>query len=111
MGCKESASAGFALVGLAGRVQDARDQGHPHEFRQARGLHFRHEIGAVDLNRPRADCEIERNDLGSALGVEIPEQEPVLHYSRRLALYIWSAELAEPMRSRQRIPAQAVPTG
>jgi hypothetical protein len=39
------------------------------------------------------------------------DQEPVLHYSRRLAVYIWPAELIELARRRARIPVQAVPTG
>ena len=57
-----------------------------------------------------AEAEIGRNDLMSALNLQVPEQEPVLHYSRRLALYIWPAELAEPARARARIPAQAMPS-
>jgi len=58
-----------------------------------------------------AEAEIERNDLPGALGIQVSDQEPVLHYSRRLAVYIWPAELAQPARRRARIPAQAIPTG
>ena len=57
-----------------------------------------------------AEAEIDRNDLAASVGVELPEQQPVLHYSRRLAVYVWPAELAEPARRRQRIPAQAMPS-
>ena len=35
----------------------------------------------------------------------------MLHYLRRLAVYVWPAELAEPARRRERIPAQAMPSG
>ena len=58
-----------------------------------------------------AEAEIDRNDLAGALGIEVGGQDPVLHYSRRLAVYIWPAELVAPARTRARIPVQAVPTG
>ena len=57
-----------------------------------------------------AEAEIERNDLPAALGIQVTDQEPVLHYSRRLAVYVWPAELAVPARRRQRIPVQAMPS-
>ena len=38
-----------------------------------------------------AEAEIEHNDLATAIGIELPAQAPVLHYSRRLAVYIWPA--------------------
>ena len=43
-----------------------------------------------------AEAEIERNDLAASIGIQLPDQEPVLHYSRRLAVYIWPAELVRP---------------
>ena len=58
-----------------------------------------------------AEAEIEQNDLPTAAGITIPEQQPVLHYSRRLAVYVWPAELVEQARRRrERIPAQAMPS-
>ena len=75
------------------------------------GQAVRANIHAVASPLEDAEAEIERNDLPGALGIELPEQEPVLHYSRRLAVYIWPAELAEPIPRRQRIPVQAMPTG
>jgi uncharacterized protein YqjF (DUF2071 family) len=57
-----------------------------------------------------AAADIERNDLPASIGIDIQEQEPVLHYSRRLAVYMWPPELAMPARGRQRIPAQAMPS-
>jgi uncharacterized protein YqjF (DUF2071 family) len=58
-----------------------------------------------------AEAEIERNDLAGSLGIQISDQEPILHYSRRLAVYVWPAEIIESARRRARVPAQALPTG
>lgn len=43
-----------------------------------------------------AEAEIERNDLALAIGVQLPDVAPVLHYSRRLAVYLWPKELVRP---------------
>jgi uncharacterized protein YqjF (DUF2071 family) len=56
-----------------------------------------------------AEAEIERNDLPAAVGITVPTQDPVLHYSRRLAVYVWPAVVTAPARRRQRIPAEAMP--
>src|ERR1019366_4545250 len=56
-----------------------------------------------------AEAEIERNDLASAVGIQLPNQAPVLHYSRCLAVYVWQLERLQPSRAGQRIPA-AVPS-
>jgi len=58
-----------------------------------------------------AEAEIERNDLLSTVGVELPHLEPVLHYSRRLAVYIWPAELARPAMAGRPVTVAATPTG
>jgi len=79
--------------------------------RNRAGQAVRANIHTVASPLEDAEAEIERNDLLAASGISIPAQEPVLHYSRRLAVYVWPAELAEPARSRrQRIPAPAVPS-
>jgi hypothetical protein len=57
-----------------------------------------------------AAAEIERNDLPASVGIALQDNEPVLHYSRRLAVYMWPPELAIPAHRRQRIPAQAMPS-
>jgi len=58
-----------------------------------------------------AEAEIECNDLASAIGIELPQQEPVLHYSRRMALYIWPAELVRPaLAPRRRVPVAVTPS-
>ena len=74
------------------------------------GLAVRANIHAVASPLEDAEAEIERNDLPAALGIQVQEQEPVLHYSRRLAVYVWPAELAAPARRRERIPVQAMPS-
>jgi uncharacterized protein YqjF (DUF2071 family) len=74
------------------------------------GEAVRANLHAVASPLEDAEAEIERNDLPTALGIQFGDQEPILHYSRRLALYIWPAELAVPVRRRQRIPVEAVPS-
>lgn len=57
-----------------------------------------------------AAAEIERNDLAAAMGIALPHQPPVLHYSRRLAVYVWQLERQRPVVGAQRIPATTVPS-
>ncbi len=57
-----------------------------------------------------AEADIERNDLAAALGIKLPNQAPVLHYSRRLAVYVWQLERLRPAHGAQRIPATTVPS-
>jgi uncharacterized protein YqjF (DUF2071 family) len=57
-----------------------------------------------------AEAEIERNDLATAVGIELPNMEPVLHYSRRLAVYIWPAELVRPAMATRPVTVAATPT-
>lgn len=58
-----------------------------------------------------AEAEIERNDLGASIGIELPDVEPTLHYSRRLAVYIWPAELVRPALAGRPVTAVATPLG
>ncbi|HEV2215246.1 MAG TPA: DUF2071 domain-containing protein, partial [Terracidiphilus sp.] len=57
-----------------------------------------------------AEAEITRNTLAEAIGIALPNEPPVLHYSRRLAVYVWPAEVAVAARRRQGVPAQAMPS-
>jgi hypothetical protein len=57
-----------------------------------------------------AEAEIERNDLAASIGIQLPNQEPVLHYSRRLAVYIWPAELVRPALAGRPVTAVATPS-
>lgn len=58
-----------------------------------------------------AEADIERNDLALSIGIALPNVKPVLHYSRRLAVYIWPAELVRPAIGHRQVPAPAVPMG
>ena len=57
-----------------------------------------------------AEAEIERNDLAKAVGIELPEIDPILHYSRRLAVYVWPAELVRPQLAARPVAVAASPT-
>ena len=57
-----------------------------------------------------AQADIEHNDLAAAVGIELPDQEPVLHYSRRLAVYVWPAELVLPALAARPVRVAATPT-
>jgi hypothetical protein len=43
--------------------------------------------------------------------VELPRIEPVLHYTRRLAVYIWPTELARPAIAGRPVTVAASPSG
>ncbi len=58
----------------------------------------------------QAEAEIERNDLAASIGIQLRAQEPVLHYSRRLAVYVWPAELVRPALAGQPVTAVATPS-
>ena len=57
-----------------------------------------------------AEAEIERNDLAESIGIRIPNIEPVLHYSRRLAVYVWPAELVRPALAGRPVTVAATPS-
>ena len=58
-----------------------------------------------------AEADIERNDLTASIGIDLPDVEPVLHYSRRLAVYVWPAELVRPALAGRPVTVAASPTG
>jgi uncharacterized protein YqjF (DUF2071 family) len=57
-----------------------------------------------------AEAEIERNDLPTAIGIRLPDEEPVLHYSRRLAVYLWPSELVRPAMAGRPVPVVVTPS-
>jgi len=58
-----------------------------------------------------AEAEIECNGLTEAIGIQLPNMEPVLHYSRRLAVYVWPAELIRPVMATRPVAAAVTPYG
>jgi uncharacterized protein len=57
-----------------------------------------------------AEAEIERNDLATSIGLKLPWSDPVLHYSRRLAVYIWPREFARASLVARPVTAAATPS-
>jgi hypothetical protein len=78
--------------------------------RSRTGQPLRASVHHVPWPLEEAEAEIEQNDLASAVGIQLPDQDPVLHYSRRLAVYVWQLERVQPVRAQQRIPAEAMPS-
>jgi uncharacterized protein YqjF (DUF2071 family) len=58
-----------------------------------------------------AEAEIEQNGLAEAIGISLPEQAPVLHYSRRLAVYVWKAHPVLPTLAGRTVPVAVAPSG
>ena len=78
--------------------------------RNRAGQPMRASIHHIPWPLEEAEAEIAQNDLASAIGIQLPNQEPVLHYSRRLAVYVWQPERLQPVRAAQRIPVEAMPS-
>jgi uncharacterized protein YqjF (DUF2071 family) len=57
-----------------------------------------------------AEADIEQNNLAAAIGISLPNQAPVLHYLRRLAVYIWPAELVRPVLAVRPVPIAVAPS-
>ncbi|MGC9225270.1 MAG: YqjF family protein [Terracidiphilus sp.] len=73
------------------------------------GQPIRANLHHVSWPLEEAEAEIERNDLARAIGIELPKKEPVLHYSRRLAVYVWPAELVRPALAGRPVTVAATP--
>ena len=58
-----------------------------------------------------AEADIERNDLADGFGIDLQAIEPVLHYSRRLAVYLWPAEVVRPAMAGRQVTATVTPLG
>ncbi len=74
------------------------------------GNPMRANIHHVPWPLEEAEADIEQNNLPAALGIRLPNVPPVLHYSRRLAVYVWQLDRVRAVRTGQRIPAAAVPS-
>ena len=62
--------------------------------RDALGCLLRADVHHIPWPLEEAEAEISQNDLPAHFGLKLPDTEPLLHYSRRLAVYVWPAELA-----------------
>lgn len=74
------------------------------------GQIMRASIHHVSWQLEEAEADIARNDLAEAVGIRLPNTPPVLHYSRRLAVYVWRLQRLRQAPATQRIPATAVPS-
>jgi len=79
--------------------------------RNRAGQPIRSNIHHVSWPLEEAEAEIEQNDLPSEIGIRLPDQQPVLHYSRRLAVYIWPAELVRPALASGPVTVAVTPMG
>jgi uncharacterized protein YqjF (DUF2071 family) len=57
-----------------------------------------------------AEAEIERNDLAASIGLTLPGTDPILHYSRRLAVYIWPREIVRTSLAPRRVTIAVTPS-
>jgi hypothetical protein len=78
--------------------------------RNHEGQSIRAHIHHVPSPLEDAEAEIEQNDLAAAIGIELPNEKPVLHYSRRLAVYIWPAELVRPVLAARPVRIAVTPS-
>jgi uncharacterized protein YqjF (DUF2071 family) len=78
--------------------------------RDREGQPMRADLYHVPGPLEEAEAEIQRNDLAAAVGIRLPDVAPVLHYARRLAVYVWQLDRIRARRAGQRIPAAAVPS-
>jgi hypothetical protein len=75
------------------------------------GQPIRANLHHVSCPLEEAEAEIEQNDLAEAVGLRLPQLEPVLHYMRRLAVYVWPAELVRPSLVARPVTVAATPSG
>ena len=57
-----------------------------------RGNLLRGQIHHLPWPLERAEAEFELNELPRAHGITLPNEPPLLHYSRELAVYVWALE-------------------
>ena len=79
--------------------------------RNRAGEPIRANLHQASWSLEEAEAEIELNDLASVLEIRLPEQEPVLHYSRRLAVYVWPAELVRSAVVPRPVTVAVTPSG
>lgn len=74
------------------------------------GRPIRNNLHYVPWPLEEAEAEIERNDLAASIGLSLPKTDPVLHYSRRLAVYVWQKEFIRSSLVTRPITAAVTPS-
>ena len=75
------------------------------------GQPIRANLHHVSWPLEEAEAEIEQNGLAAAIGIRLPDLPPVLHYSRRMAVYVWQAELLRPSLVARPVTVAITPSG
>ena len=75
------------------------------------GQPIRANLHYVSWPLEEAEAEIERNDLATSIGLDLPNLAPVLHYSRRQAVYIWPRELLRSALAARPVTVAVSPSG
>jgi uncharacterized protein YqjF (DUF2071 family) len=73
-----------------------------------RGQLLRGDIYHAPWPLEAAEAEIEINDLPAVYGIRLPETAPLLHYSRELAVYLWSLDAVplSPLKALEAVGAR-----
>jgi uncharacterized protein YqjF (DUF2071 family) len=111
-------NARYRGLGPTSKLADARSGTLEYFLMERSSLFTRNRAGqAVRANLhhvpwplEEAQAEIERNDLAQSIGIQLPDIEPVLHYSRRLAVYVWPTELVRPALAGRPVTVAATPS-
>jgi uncharacterized protein YqjF (DUF2071 family) len=111
-------SARYRGLGPSGKLAESRSgtleyflmERHCLFARNRAGKTYRADIHYVPWPLEEAEANIEQNDLSAAIGISLPNQAPVLHYLRRLAVYIWPAELVRPVLAVRPVPIAVAPS-
>ncbi len=72
-----------------------------------RGNLLRGQIHHLPWPLERAEAEFELNELPRAHGITLPNEAPLLHYSRELAVYVWALEPLQVLASGSVLAAVA----
>jgi uncharacterized protein YqjF (DUF2071 family) len=78
--------------------------------RNRAGQTHRADIHYVPWPLEEAEADIEQNNLAAGIGISLPNEAPVLHYLRRMAVYIWPAKLVRPVIAVRPVPIAVAPS-
>ena len=75
------------------------------------GRLVRSNLHSIPWPLEEAQAEIEQNDLAASIGLQLPADSPVLHYSRRMALYIWKPQPVRTALASRPVTVAVSPSG